>query len=155
AALASLTQKEIADGWLLLFDGKTSFGWTSPNGSEWSIADGMLAPQAGKPGLLRTTTVWCDYDLSLEFRLSNPKTFRVLVSTDPAGRQDDPSLTASSFLGGSGSWHRMRLGCRGGRLVSHTEEVSTLFGGGRAGKKGGESSKDSVTRGHIALAGNG
>ena len=30
---STLTEKELAEGWLLLFDGKTTFGWTSPNGS--------------------------------------------------------------------------------------------------------------------------
>jgi len=41
----TLTPKEIAEGWVLLFDGKTTRGWTSPNGSKWTVYDGMLSPQ--------------------------------------------------------------------------------------------------------------
>ena len=46
----TLTQKEIEEGWILLWDGETTYGWRSPNDSQWTIADGMLAPQAGKDG---------------------------------------------------------------------------------------------------------
>src|SRR5262249_34546640 len=151
---ARLTQKEIADGWILLFDGRTTFGWTSPNGSQWSIVNGMLAPQAEKPGLLVTTTVWSDFDLSLEYRASNPKTFHVLLSTNAEGRQDHQGLTVSSLLAlreTSGGWVTMRLGCRGGRVHSQSEE----FGGGGIGKKGQVSNDEPPLRGHIALSGNG
>ena len=50
----TLTPDEITDGWILLWDGETTFGWRSPNDSKWTIAEGMLAPQAEKPGLLVT-----------------------------------------------------------------------------------------------------
>jgi len=148
---ASLTPKEIAEGWILLFDGKTTFGWTSPNASGWTIVDRLLAPQAEKPGLLVTTTVWSDYDLSLEYRTNNPKAFRVLLSTDAEGRQDDRARTVSSLTGSSGGWVRMRLGCRGGRVHSHSEE----FGGGGVAKKTEASNDAPPMQGHIALAGNG
>src|SRR6266702_6833859 len=46
----TLTPKEIADGWILLFDGETTFGWWSPSDSKWTIIDGMIAPQRGEPG---------------------------------------------------------------------------------------------------------
>src|SRR5262249_60457657 len=35
----TLTPKEIADGWLLLFDGETMFGWSDPEGDKWTIKD--------------------------------------------------------------------------------------------------------------------
>ena len=41
-----LTSKEIAEGWILLFDGESTFGWQSPNDSKWTVAEGML----GAPG---------------------------------------------------------------------------------------------------------
>ena len=154
---ATLTQKEIAEGWILIFDGQTTFGWTSPNGSKWTIADGMLAPQAGKPGLLVTTTVWSDYDLSLEYRARDRKTFRVLLSTTAEGKEGRTGEVVSSLFGDAGKFWRMRLTCRDGRLLSHTEEeISGIFGG-RAGarKKERGTSEPAPVRGHIALAGNG
>jgi hypothetical protein len=66
-----LTPKEIAEGWILLFDGESTFGWRSPNDSKWTIANGLLAPQAGKEGQLVTTTAFLEYELSVDF-LSRP-----------------------------------------------------------------------------------
>src|SRR5436190_1337873 len=63
-----LTEKEIAEGWIALFDGKTTFGWTSPNDSKWTIVDGMMAPQKGKQRLLVTTTPFSTFSLELEVR---------------------------------------------------------------------------------------
>src|SRR5438128_2349511 len=60
----TLTEKEAADGWLLLFDGESTYGWRSPNESKWTVASGMLAPQAGKPGLLSTKPLFNGKDLS-------------------------------------------------------------------------------------------
>jgi hypothetical protein len=152
---ATLTPKEIADGWILLFDGQTTFGWTSPNGSGWTALNGMLAPQAGKPGLLVTTTVWSDYELALEYRARDRKTFRILLSTDAEGRQNDPNQVISGFGAvDSGRLWRLRLRCQDGHLTSHTEETVGLFGGGAGSKRQSRSDQPPV-RGHIALAGNG
>jgi hypothetical protein len=62
-----LTPQEVADGWVLLFDGETTSGWDVPNGSKWTVADGMLAPQAGKRGLLVTTKTFRQYELKLQY----------------------------------------------------------------------------------------
>src|ERR1700729_3469180 len=47
AAPNTLTDQEKADGWKLLWDGKTTDGWCSPKSEEfpvksWGIADGVL-----------------------------------------------------------------------------------------------------------------
>ena len=41
----TLTPKEIADGWILLFDGETTYGWDQPAGSSWTVKDGAGCPQ--------------------------------------------------------------------------------------------------------------
>src|SRR5688572_11752618 len=63
----ALTEKEIAEGWISLFDGKTTFGWTSPNDSKWSVVDGMLAPQKGKQGRLKSNVEFADFELKVEY----------------------------------------------------------------------------------------
>ena len=45
----SLTKQEMADGWLLLFDGATTFGWQAPNRSTWHVVEGMLSPGPTRP----------------------------------------------------------------------------------------------------------
>jgi hypothetical protein len=42
AGVNTLTPKEAAEGWLLLFDGATTFGWQAPNRSTWQVVEGML-----------------------------------------------------------------------------------------------------------------
>src|SRR5579885_1592137 len=83
----TLTPKEIADGWLLLFDGETTFGWHNPSDSKWTIADGMLAPQADKPGLLVTTTAFANFEISLEYQTKPESKAAVLLGCDAEGKQ--------------------------------------------------------------------
>jgi hypothetical protein len=63
-----LSKEELADGWILLFDGQTDFGWTASSKADWNVADGALSVSAGEPGLLCTTSQFGDYLLKLEFR---------------------------------------------------------------------------------------
>ena len=80
-----LTPQEAADGWLLLFDGETTFGWHSPNGSKWTVKDGMLAPQSDKHGLLVSTTVFTDFDLKFQFRTRDANKAAVFFKCDADG----------------------------------------------------------------------
>src|SRR6201985_1955253 len=74
----TLSDKEIKDGWTLLFDGKTLNGWhlfnqgTIP--SAWSVDSGMLVcnPHAKnvKHGDLVTDKVYEDFDLVFDWKIS-------------------------------------------------------------------------------------
>jgi hypothetical protein len=88
-----LTPQEAADGWILLFDGETTFGWTSPNGSQWTIVNGMLAPQSDKHGLLVTTTAFADFDLMIQYRARNDSKMAVFVGCDASGKGADKILS--------------------------------------------------------------
>jgi hypothetical protein len=59
----TLTPKEIADGWILLFDGETTFGL---NVKDAKPAKGELVFEAGKPGSITTTTEFRDFELRFE-----------------------------------------------------------------------------------------
>ncbi|MFN6103887.1 MAG: hypothetical protein ACK5EA_05455 [Planctomycetaceae bacterium] len=52
--LNQLTPEEIADGWIRLFDGTTTFGWKPNNDVNWQIVDGVIQADRGEPGLLNT-----------------------------------------------------------------------------------------------------
>lgn len=64
----SLTPKEIAEGWLLLFDGETTFGWTMEGAAKWRVANGTIVADAGGYGWLRTNTQFADYSLKVDFQ---------------------------------------------------------------------------------------
>lgn len=75
AATGELTDAEKADGWKLLFDGKTTAGWRSfkkqtfPE-KNWVVEDGCLKKIAGVTGGdIITTNTFHDFDLRWEWRL--------------------------------------------------------------------------------------
>jgi Domain of Unknown Function (DUF1080) len=76
----ALSPQEVADGWVLLWDGATTFGWESHGKAEWKIADedGVVTAFSGDNGWLGTTTVFADFILKVDFVLqldvrTNPK----------------------------------------------------------------------------------
>lgn len=64
----SLTPKEIEEGWILLWDGETTFGWESVGKADWKIADGVLFASSGEYGWLATTTQFADFVLKADYR---------------------------------------------------------------------------------------
>jgi hypothetical protein len=64
----TLTPKEIADGWILLFDGETTFGWTAPVGS-LSAENGRLSIGGAQQASAQTVaSSLFAYDLQFESR---------------------------------------------------------------------------------------
>jgi hypothetical protein len=78
----ALTPKEIADGWLLLFDGETTFGWKVDGNAE--VKDGKLVVGGQKDSKLTTTTVfpWRTFRCDFTTPRGQPKGTRV---TGPKG----------------------------------------------------------------------
>jgi hypothetical protein len=71
--LNTISPAEKAEGWKLLFDGKTLAGWrgyhtVEPNG--WSVQDGALVFEAKQKGDLVTLQEYGDFELSFEWRIS-------------------------------------------------------------------------------------
>lgn len=76
ALINELTAAEKADGWLLLFDGKSFGGWRGyreqgPPARGWEIKDGLLktVPRAGG-GQLVTEKKFTDFELTWEWRIA-------------------------------------------------------------------------------------
>ena len=69
-----LTAQEKADGWKLLFDGKTSEGWhgyrkdSFPDG--WHVKDGCLV-RCGSAGDISTDGEWANFELKIEWRVTS------------------------------------------------------------------------------------
>jgi hypothetical protein len=72
-----LTPEEVAAGWKLLFDGKSTAGWEdparkTPPGDAWTIEDGCLKARA-HPRIVEdlvTTETFRDFELVLEWRVA-------------------------------------------------------------------------------------
>jgi hypothetical protein len=63
-----LSPKEVWANTLLLFDGKTTYGWESVGEAKWEIADGEIRTTGDKPGFLVTTSEFADFQLSVDFK---------------------------------------------------------------------------------------
>ena len=71
----TLLQKEIDEGWALLFNGESLKGWTLPTPGNWEVEDasitcagkGIMGPQ----GMIWTNEKYGDFILKCEFKINN------------------------------------------------------------------------------------
>jgi Domain of Unknown Function (DUF1080) len=69
----TLTPKEIADGWILLFDGETTFGWKGQEeGGQPKVTDGALVVSAAG---LCSRTGFSEFELRFEYKLDKEDAF--------------------------------------------------------------------------------
>jgi hypothetical protein len=62
----SVSKPEAGDGWLLLYDGESLFGWTQQAGSRWSANAGTLAP-TNDSGYLQSNSAFTDFWLKFDY----------------------------------------------------------------------------------------
>src|SRR3972149_437234 len=79
----TLTPEELADGWILLFDGETLFGWKAATEANWEAAGGVISVSQGEPGLLVTTSQFGNYVLKVDFRSAPGTNSGVFLRTSP------------------------------------------------------------------------
>ena len=79
----TLTPEEMAEGWILLFDGETLFGWKAASDANWEAADGVISVSEGEPGLLLTTSQFGNYVLKVDFRSAKGTNSGVFLRTSP------------------------------------------------------------------------
>ena len=84
----TLTQEEIDDGWILLFDGETTFGWQAASDTNWAVKDGVISVSSGEKGLLNTTSEFADYVLRVDFRAAEKTNSGIFLRT--AAKPTDP-----------------------------------------------------------------
>jgi hypothetical protein len=103
-----LSDEELKDGWISLFDGETLYGWTPNSDANWQVKDKTIVVDSGSPGLLCTTSQFGDYVLKTEFRAARGTNSGIFLhtpfkATDPAkdcyelniAPPDNPFPTAS------------------------------------------------------------
>jgi len=65
----ALSDAEIRNGWISLFDGISLFGWNVPDNTNWRVENGSLVADGGNPGLLTTPFEFDDFELRCDFHL--------------------------------------------------------------------------------------
>jgi hypothetical protein len=87
AADTNLSEEEIADGWISLFDGETFYGWRPAVEANFAIEDGTIVVSEGKVGLLRTTSQFSNYRLRVEFQADAHTNSGIFLHTSPEPQQ--------------------------------------------------------------------
>jgi len=100
----TLSAKEKKNGWMLLFDGKTTNGWhtylSSKVSPAWRVEDGALAfdPEAKKSGApggdLVTNDEYENYELSIDWKISEGGNSGIIFSV-----HEDPKYSATFLTG--------------------------------------------------------
>ncbi len=85
-----LSSKELADGWILLWDGETMFGWEALGKADWKIGNGILSANSGENGWLATNTSFANYVLKVDYRTGADGNSGVFLRSS---REGDPART--------------------------------------------------------------
>jgi hypothetical protein len=102
----TLTQTQIEDGWVLLFDGQTPFGWKVEDGVK--VADGMLAVAGGAKGVTAATdTEFSAFDLQFEYKAAKAKGIKLVLN----GKSYDLEAAPKDSQGG---WMQAAVTVQGG-----------------------------------------
>lgn len=103
-----LTDYERRHGWRLLWDGRTSEGWQGARldtfpASGWTMADGLLTIEATDggestgPGDIVTTDSFGDFELELEFRITEGANSGIKYFVDPELNRGEGSAIGCEF----------------------------------------------------------
>ena len=120
-----LSKTEVGAGWIALFDGETTFGWSAVGDAKWQATGGALACEADKTGWLATTTEFADFVLSLEYRLPEKGNSHIAFRRTRDGEgpalaigEDAPLLSTKQPRFKPNTWQRAVIAVRGERLMA-------------------------------------
>ena len=137
AAVNKLTEEELDDGWISLFDGKTLYGWKAATKADWKVSGSTITVTSGEQGLLCTTTSFADYVLKLDFLAGEQTNSGIFLRTKSEGGDvatdsyelniappDNPFPTGSfvsrkksDVIAISGIWQTYEVTCQGDHFL--------------------------------------
>ena len=84
APTPGLNVDQISEGWISLFDGSSLFGWKPVSEADWKVENGEIRISQGEKGLLRTTTQFDDFEMTLEFKSGIRTNSGIFLRTSPS-----------------------------------------------------------------------
>lgn len=78
-----LSQDELWEGWIQLFDGESLYGWKPASKANWEVRDGAIHVSEGEPGLLHTTTQFGNYTLRVDLKAAERTNSGIFLRTSP------------------------------------------------------------------------
>ena len=113
----SLTPQEAREGWILLFDGESLFGWTPEGKAQWRVENGAILADSGAYGWLRSNSAFADYVLKLEFRTAADGNSGVFLRS---AREGQPHITGYELQ----IFDNQPAGFNTGGLVGHMKATT-------------------------------
>lgn len=125
----TLSKEEVADGWVLLWDGKTTDGWrgarmTGFPTKGWSVEDGYLkiastgGAESAFAGDIVTTKKYKDFILSVDFKITRGANSGIKYFVDTEMNQGEGSSIGCEFQILDDDVHPdAKLGVRGNRTL--------------------------------------
>ncbi|MBM3335539.1 DUF1080 domain-containing protein [Candidatus Sumerlaeota bacterium] len=109
----SLSPSQAAEGWLMLFDRESTYGWAARGDYKWKVENGILTCGAGKSLGLRTTSEFSNFTLRVEYRLPAGSKSAILYGMRPpqgAGSPSEPTPRVVEIVGKKGNqWQRAEI----------------------------------------------
>lgn len=85
-AANTLSREEASRGWILLFDGATSFGWQPRGEARWVVSGNTVSPIPGSgKGFLCTNTEFANFRLKADFWVDGTANSGVFLRCPPTG----------------------------------------------------------------------
>ncbi len=143
----TLTEQELSDGWISLFDGETLYGWEAAGKADWQVTDGAIVVTAGDKSLLNTTSEFADYVFRCDFKAPATTNSGIFLRTpavpkDPGTDCYELNIAApevSPFPTGSfvnrekskvtkfdDAWHTFEVTANGGQFVVKLDGATVL-----------------------------
>ena len=129
---SGLTEKDIADGWIKLFDGETTFGWSVDGPAK--VENGVLTIGGDKPATLTTTNRFGSFEFRIVERAKGAGSKIKWYNGALPINESSPWTKASGELNGPGSTEIV-LSVPAGATVDirefafHPKEMKALFNG--------------------------
>lgn len=84
-----LSEEELREGWISLFDGQTLFGWHAHSKADWQVKDDAITVTGGEPGLLCTPVRFADYVLKVDVQTDATSNSGIFLRTPPVVGKED------------------------------------------------------------------
>jgi hypothetical protein len=114
----TLTQKEAAEGWVLLFDGKSLDGWETHGTGDWKAENGAMVCAGTMPSWIGTLASFSDFLLKLEFRGAEKVNSGIFLRSQKDGQ---PHITGYELQ----IWDYQPAGFNTGSLVGSLKAAAT------------------------------
>jgi len=118
-----LSQEELADGWIALYDGETLYGWDRLGESEWRVEDGVIKVDSGAGGMLATSVRFQDVQVIMELGLRRETSAGVVMRASLEGHPSANGSVPFTFAAGDDDRSVTLSFTKQGNTVSVSEYV--------------------------------